>query len=149
MSRVFGSHLPLVLCLLGLAGAAFGQQSPPKKLPTIKRDTGVAEGKTDAEAAVKKEYSPALAEENLAVGKQYFKKGNYDAAISRFQDAIEYQPSLIDAYDALGRAFEKKGDKVRAAAVYRDFVKNNPKSPKVAEFNARSDRLEKEVAAKK
>jgi tetratricopeptide (TPR) repeat protein len=134
---------------VGLAIPGLGQQAPPRKPPTIIRDTGVAEGKTDAETAVKKEYNPALAEANLEKGKFYLKSGNYDAAISRFQDAIEYHPKLAEAYDGLGRALEKKGDKQKALTVYLDFVKKNPTAPKAGEFKSRGERLEKELAKKK
>jgi tetratricopeptide (TPR) repeat protein len=137
----------LSLALMTVSG--YGQQAPARKPPTIIRDTGVAEGKTDAEVAVKKEYNPALAAADLERGKFYFKNGNYDAAISRFQEALEYHPKLVDAYDALGRAYEKKGDLEKAMNVYKDFVKKNPDAPKVADFKSRSDRLEKELGKKK
>ena len=133
----------LLLVLPALAGAGSDQKTPPKKPPGLIRDTGVAEGKTEAEAVIKKEYNPLLAQKNLEIGKDYLKKGNFNAAISRFQDAIEYQPSLVAAYDALGRAYEKKGDKVRAATVYRDFVTKYPDSSKAPDFKSRASRLEK------
>jgi tetratricopeptide (TPR) repeat protein len=147
MSRPGGFRICFLLSSLAVSGLA--QQAPPKKIPTIIRDTGVAEGKTDAEAAVKKEYSPVLAERNLNIGKFYLKNRNYDAAILRFLDAIEYHPALLEAYDALGRAYEKKGDLGKALVAYRDCIKNNPDSPKVSDFKKRSDRLEKELAKKK
>ncbi len=133
----------LLLGLAAFASAGFIQQTPTKKPPGLIRDTGVAEGKSEAEAVIKKEYNPLLAQKNLEIGKDYFKKGNYNAAISRFQDAIEYQPSLVAAYDALGRAYEKKGDKVKAAAVYRDFLTKYPDSSKASDFKSRASRLEK------
>jgi tetratricopeptide (TPR) repeat protein len=133
----------LLLVLLALAGAGFIQQAPPKKPPGLIRDTGVAEGKTEAEAVIKKEYNPLLAEQNLKIGYSYFKKGNYGGAISRFQDAIEYQPSLVAAYDALGRAYEKKGDKAKAVAVYKEFLTKYPDSSKASDFKLRTSRLEK------
>lgn len=147
MFRPGGFWIGLLLFPLTLSG--YAQQAPPRKVPTIIRDTGVAEGKTDAETAVKKEYSPVLAEKNLDVGKFYVKTRNYDAAILRFQEAIEYQPSLVEAYDALGRAYEKNGDPGKALATYRDFIKRNPDSSKVAEFKRRGDELEKELSKKK
>ncbi len=128
---------------LAFAGGSVTQQTPPKKPPALIRDTAIADGKTEAEAVIKKEYNPMLAGKNLDIGKSYFKKGNYDAAISRFQDAIEYQPSLIAAYEALGRAYEKKGDKAKAIAVYKDYVSKYPDSSKAADFKSRASRLEK------
>lgn len=132
-----------VLVLPAVAGAAFPQQTPPKKPPALIRDTGVAEGKTDAETVIKKEYNPLQAEKNLKIGNTYFKKGNYEAAISRYQDAIEYQPSLFAAYDALGRAYEKKGERAKALEVYRDFLGKYPDFSKASEFKSRIARLEK------
>ncbi len=135
--------LALVAILPMYTRAGFPQQVPAKKPPALVRDTDVAEGKNEAEAVLKKEYNPALAEQNLKIGNFYFKKGNYDAAIQRFQDAIEYQPSLVAAYDSLGRAYEKKGDKTRALAVYKDFLTKYPDSSKATDFKSRSARLEK------
>ncbi len=134
----------LVLGIFGLPAVGIAQhQAPPKKPPGLVRDTGVADGKTDAETAAKKEYSPMLAEKSLKIGDFYFKRGNYDAAIPRYQDAIEYQPNLVQAYDGLGRAYEKKGDKAKALAVYKVFLNKYPDSPKAADFKSRSERLEK------
>ena len=133
----------LLLVFFAIATMGFSQVTSPQKPPALIRDTGVAEGKTDVETAKKKEHNPMLAMENLKIGNYYLKKGNYVAAIGRFQDAIEYQPNLIDAYDALGRAYEKKGDKEKAIAVYKDVLKRYPESPKAAEFKSRTAKLEK------
>lgn len=133
----------VALSLPCFADASPGLQNPPKKPPALIRDTGVAEGKTEADTVIKKEYSPPLAEKSLMIGNGYFKKGNYDAAISRYLEAIDYQPNLVEAYDALGRAYEKKGDKVNALAVYKNFLAKYPDSPKAQEFKSRSAKLEK------
>jgi tetratricopeptide (TPR) repeat protein len=107
------------------------------------RDTDVADGKTDAETAKKKEYSPIKAQADLKVGDYYYKQGNYSAAIGRYQEALEYQPSLVEAFEGLGRTYEKKGDKEKALVVYRSFLKNFPDSSKAQEFQALCAKLEK------
>jgi tetratricopeptide (TPR) repeat protein len=146
----FISRLVLGVFALTIAGFA---QTPPQKPPALIRDTGVADGKTNPEAAKEKEYNPLKAEQNLKIGDFYFKQGNYVAAIGRYEDAIAYQPSLVAAYDALGRAYEKKADKDKAPeekkadtdkalAVYKDFLKNYPNSPMAAEFRSRCARLQ-------
>jgi tetratricopeptide (TPR) repeat protein len=127
------------------AGSSLVGSAQTRKPPTIIRDTGVAEGKEDAETSVKKEYNPALAQDNLEKGKFYLKNGNYDAAISRFQDAIEYHPKLVEAYDALGRTYEKKGDRQKAIGAYKTFLDLNPGAPEIAEFKSRIQQLEKEL----
>lgn len=141
--RRFLAILPcLALFLTALAHIGNSQQTPPRKPPALIRDTGVAEGKAEAETVIKKEYNPLLAEKNLKIADQYMKKRNYDAAISRYQDAIEFQPSLVAAYEGLGRAYEKKGDKVKAVAVYRDFLTKYPDSPEASKFKSRSAKFE-------
>jgi tetratricopeptide (TPR) repeat protein len=132
----------LILGALIIAAIGF-TQGLPKKPPVLIRDTDVADGKTDAETAKKKEYSPAKAQEDLKVGDYYSKQGNYAAAISRYQEAIEYQPNLVEAFESLGRAYEKKGDKEKALAVYKTFLKNFPDSPKAQEFQTLCAKLEK------
>jgi tetratricopeptide (TPR) repeat protein len=132
----------VLLALFALTGAAYSQTAAQKP-PALIRDTGVAEGKVDAETVVKKEYSPMRAAESLKVGDFYLKKKNYVAAIERYRDAIEYQPNLIAAYDALGRAYEKSGANDKALAVYRDVLQKFPESPKAPEFKSRCARLEK------
>jgi tetratricopeptide (TPR) repeat protein len=144
MPCLTGWFFCLALIPSALPGVGFPRQVPTKKPPALIRDTGVAEGKTDAETVLKKEYNPRLAQKSLEVGKDYLKKGNYEAAISRFLEAIEYQPDLVAAYDVLGRAYEKNGDKARALGVYKDFLTRYPDSSKASEFKSRSARLEKE-----
>ena len=146
MFRAAMAICPLILILSVTTGTLSGRQGLPKKPPALVRDTGVAEGKTEAEAVVKKEYNPPLAEKNLTIGNSYFKKGNYDAAISRYLEAIDYYPNLYAAHDALGRAYEKKGDDAKALTVYRDFLAKYPDSPKAGEFKSRIKRLEKKSA---
>jgi len=130
----------LIFALLAAAPASGGAQA---KKPALIRDTSVAEGKEDPETAKAKLYNPLMAEKSVKIGDFYLKRKNYDAAIQRYQEALEYQPNRIEAFVALGRAYEKKGDPQKAVAVYRDFLEKFPSSPKAAEFRARIARLEK------
>jgi len=132
-----------VFVIWALAGTAMVYpQSPPRK-PALIRDTAVADGKEDAEAAKKKLYNPMMAEKSVKIGDFYLNKKNYDAAIQRYQEALEYQPNRIEAFEALGRAYEKKGEKDKALAVYKDFIEKYPASPKVAEFRSKMAKLQK------
>ena len=142
MRRVERFAICSLLAMLALRGAAFCQTTS-QKTPTLIRDTGVSEGKANAETVIKKEFNPVRAAESLKIGDFYAKKKNYVAAIERYREALEYQPDLFDAHDALGRAYEKSGANDKALAVYRDFLKTFPESPKTAEFKSRCARLEK------
>ncbi len=130
------------LSALILTGIGFAQE-PPRKPPALIRDTDVAEGKTDADTARKKEYSPLKADDSLKKGNFYFKQKDYAGAIVRFQEAIEYQPDLAEAYVALGKVYEKRGEKEKALAVYKRFLKDFPQSTKAAQFQDLCARLEK------
>jgi len=143
MQRAENLVIFLALALTAFNGAAFGQAAAQKP-PVLIRDTAVAEGKTDAETVIKKEYNPMRAAESLKIGDFYLKRKNYVAAIERYLEALEYQPGLIAAHDALGRAYEKSGSRDKALAVYRNVVQKFPDSPKAAEFKSRIARLEKQ-----
>lgn len=131
-----------LLILAPFAALPARGQSEAKK-PALIRDTSVAEGKEDPETAKKKIYNPLMAEKSVKIGDFYLKRKNYDAAIRRYQEALEYQPNRIEAFAALGRAYEKKGDPQKAIAVYRDFLEKFPSSPKAGEFRSRIATLEK------
>ena len=119
-------------------------QSQNSRKPTLIRDTEIAEGKDNTDAAKPKEPNPLLAEQNINIGNFYFKKKNYIAAIQRYLEAIEYQPDSVKAYEALARAYEKKGEKDNAIETYRKFIEKYPDSPQCSEFRNMIADLEKE-----
>ena len=49
-------------------------------------------------------FDPYHAEKSMEIGTFYFKKGNYDAAIDRFEEATRYQPTLAKPWRLLGEA---------------------------------------------
>lgn len=118
-------------------------QEQPRRRPELIVDTDVAEGKEEEKVEQPKEYNPQLASQNLKVGNYYFKKKNYDAAIQRYIEAIGFQPNLSEAYSALARAYEKNGSLSKAIQAFKAFIQNNPDSPKVAEFQAQAEKLQK------
>lgn len=114
-----------------------------RREPALIRDTDAAEGKEAADTSAVKEPNPALCERNLTIGNYYYKQKNYEAAISRYLEAIEYQADSDRAYDALTRAYEKSDQPAKAIAAYKQFIEKNPKSPRVSEFRVRLGKLEK------
>jgi outer membrane protein assembly factor BamD (BamD/ComL family) len=133
-------------CLLFISVSLFpppGLGRSGQRKPALIRDTAVAEGKEDADAAKEKAYNPLMAEKSVKIGDFYLKKKNYDAAIQRYREALEYQPNRIEAFEALGRAYEKKGDTVSAATVYKDFLNKFPSSPRADDFRSRLAKIEK------
>ncbi len=116
-------HLPiLVLLLLAYAAGARGQ-SPPEPLP----------------------FDPLHAEKNIEVGNYYMKKGNYDAAIERFQEAARLKPNFARPYRLLGEAYEKKGDKAEAVKAYRKYLEILPAAEDAGKIHKRVEKLSREL----
>src|SRR5690242_20525139 len=63
-----------------------------------------------APAPAEPTYDPVRADKSVEIGAFYLKRGNYDAAIERFQDATHFQPKLARPYALMGEAYERKGD---------------------------------------
>ena len=118
---------------VSLALLLFGQT----KRPVLIRDTDKAEGKDEAEVTKPKEYDPSLAEKSLSIGNFYYKKGNYDAAVDRYREALEYQPDLTKARDALQRAC------TRALADHQAYIRKNPNALDLDQHREKIARLEK------
>ena len=143
MKRIEKLLICFVLLSFSLTAFAVAQSGASRK-PALIRDTGEEEEES-AKAQEPKERNPALAEQNINIGNQYFKKRNYIAAIDRYLSALEYQPDSIPACEALGRAYEKNGDISKAVDLYTNFAMKNPNSPKASEFRAKAAKLQKYV----
>jgi hypothetical protein len=84
--------------------------SPPAKQKPPKPNTDTA----TQNAPDQPKWDPLRAEKDLEVGQYYMKRGDYDAAIDRFNDAIEAKPGYAIPFRWLGEAEEKKGVKKKA-----------------------------------
>jgi tetratricopeptide (TPR) repeat protein len=113
--------------------------------PRLIRDTDIAEGKDESEAAAPKEPNPVLAVQNVNIGNYYLKQQNYAAAIQRFLEAIEYQVDLLQAYEGLAQAYEKNGQIPKAIDAFKGFLEKNPDSPKAKQFQSKLAKLEKKI----
>jgi len=80
------------------AGAPPTKQKPPKP----NTDTATQN------APDQPKWDPLRAEKDLEVGQYYMKRGDYDAAIDRFNDAIEAKPGFAIPFRWLAEAEEKK-----------------------------------------
>jgi tetratricopeptide (TPR) repeat protein len=71
-------------------------------------------------------WDPLRSEKSIEVGQYYLKKGDYDAAIDRFQDAALYHPGYALPYKFLGEAQEKKGLKADAVKSFEKYLNLYP-----------------------
>lgn len=87
---------------------------------------------------------PVGAGRSMDVGTFYLKKGNYDAAIDRFQDAAQRQHKLAKPYLFMGEAYEKKNDPASAITAYRKYLELFRAAPDKDKVNKRIEKLEAE-----
>lgn len=84
---------------------------------------------------------PASVEEDIQVGTFYMHKGDTDAAIPRFQDAIRQQPRLGKPRILLAEAYEKKGDKPNAAKSYKEYLQVFPNAADKKKIEKKIEKL--------
>ena len=83
----------------------------------------------------------ASAEKDMEVGTFYMHKGDTDAAIPRFQDAIRKQPKLGKPRILLAEAYEKKGDNLNAVKSYQESLRAFPHAPDKKKIEKKIEKL--------
>jgi tetratricopeptide (TPR) repeat protein len=112
----------------------------PGERPTIRLRPDAGAPAAPAEPALPV-LDPVGASRSLDVGTFYMKKGDYDAAIDRFQEAAQRQPKLAKPYLLMGEAYEKKNDPASAVTAYRKYLQLFPKAPDQDKVNKRVEKL--------
>src|SRR5215472_14786880 len=86
-------------------------------------------GDGDAEVGEFHPWDPHKATKCIEVGDYYYKQGNYRAAVSRYEEALEWKPRDAEATYKLGEVQEKTGDLKGALGNYQAYLKILPKGP--------------------
>ncbi len=73
------------------------------------------------------------------------KRGNYDAAIDRFQEAARYEPKAAKPWLLLGEAYEKKHDNPHALESYKKYLELFPTAEDAAKIQKRIGELEEKI----
>ena len=124
------SALPILLALL--SGRVLAQQQAPKQEEQPQSET----------------YDAYHAEKALEIGLFYMKKGDLDAAIDRFQDAIRLRSNFARPRLLLGEAYEKKNDKAQALKYYKEYLQILPHGPDAKKVRGRIEKLSRELDRK-
>lgn len=90
-------------------------------------------------------YNPYRAVHDVEVGKFYLKRGDVDAAISRFKDAMLYKDNYAEPRLLLGECYEKKNDPATAIRYYQEYLKILPDSPESKKVRERIERLQEKL----
>jgi tetratricopeptide (TPR) repeat protein len=91
-------------------------------------------------------WDPERAEKDLEVGQYYMRKGDYDAAIDRFNDALLAKPGFAVPFRLLGEAQEKKGLKKKALKSYQKYLDLVPHADDAEKIRKKVEKLEREKA---
>ena len=94
-------------------------------------------------------WDPLRAEKDIEVGQHYMRKGDYDAAMDRFQDAIEAKPGYAIPFRYLGEAQEKKGLKKQAIKSYQRYLDLYPHAEDAEKIKKKLEKLYKDVGKEK
>ena len=141
----------ILVVLLGLAAAQKdprphdGEYSSSKDtkvdLTPPPRDPNRPLGGPDDDVQEFHPYDPHRAEKNVEIGDYYLKRGNYQAAISRYREALQFKPNDAIATYQLGVALEKSGALDEALHSYESYLKILPRGPSAAAARQALERL--------
>jgi tetratricopeptide (TPR) repeat protein len=137
-------QLALVVLLLALTTAAQqGDQkpSPPAGPPPGESSSSKPPSQPPATTPDAGSYDPVSAEDDIEVGAFYMHKGDIDAAISRYKDAIRLRSNFAKPRLLLAEAYEKKNDKASALKYYEEYLEVFPKAPDAKKIHSKIEKL--------
>ena len=117
-----GGAFLLVLAIAIVVGvcapaAAAGQYSSSSSASSAKSNSDQKKDRKPAETP---------AEEDVDVGTFYMHKGDYGAAISRFDSAVQRDPKNAKAHLLLAESYDKQGNWSAALNAYQDYLREFP-----------------------
>ncbi len=92
-------------------------------------------------------YDPHKSEKDIEVGDFYYKRGNYKAAVSRYQEALYYNSRNPLATFKLADALEKDNQLDDAAVYYSEYDRLYPDGAQITEVKTALQRLAPRVQA--
>ena len=137
------SLLALLLMLPALSAQereklAAEQQAPPSSpAPPLPQN----QGKPQPAQANSAPYNPLPAEKDVEVGTYYMRKGDLDAAIPRFEEAIQLRPDWGKPRLLLAELYEKKHDPGSAVKYYKEYLQVYPHAPDAERIQKKIEKL--------
>ena len=108
--------------------------------PIDKSELPPEEDKSDAPKVFS--FNPVQSQREVGAGDFYFKKGNYTAAISRYDEATKWNDGNAEAWMRLGEAQEKKGNRKAAREAYQKYLEIAPDAKNAKEIKNRLAKLQ-------
>ena len=121
------------LCGLLAISPVFAQQkatAPEQKPPSEVQVPDDSQMPEDDESVKPETFplNPLESDRNIKVGNYYWHKGNYRAALERYERATRYNPSSAEAFFKVGEAEEKLKHKEAARAAFQRVIQVAPDS---------------------
>jgi tetratricopeptide (TPR) repeat protein len=91
-------------------------------------------------------YNPMKALKAIEVGDYYYKQANYNAAISRYREALDFKPHDGEATFKLAEVLNKTGDLPGATENYQDYLKVLPNGPHAKKAKDALEKLKAKMA---
>ncbi|HEY4949782.1 MAG TPA: tetratricopeptide repeat protein [Candidatus Acidoferrales bacterium] len=88
-------------------------------------------------------WDPFHAQQDVDVGMFYLHKGDVDAAITRFEDAIRLRANFAKPRLLLAEAYEKKNDPSEALRYYKEYLQVLPNAPDAKKIREKIEKLSK------
>jgi tetratricopeptide (TPR) repeat protein len=147
--------IALALCLF-VPKAAHAQEQPSKPpqpaspqpaspQPTAPQPSQVPADKSDPNQP--QVYDPYHAMKAMEVGQYYLRKGDTEAALDRFQDAIRYKYDFARPRLLIAEIYERRHDNAQAIRYYSEYLKILPQAPDAKRIKERIDKLSKLIEA--
>ncbi len=154
MTAVRAMALWFAAALLSATALLAFQQDPPAAPPPPAKPQDQAKPKPNTDNAAQSapdqpKWDPLRADKDIEVGKYYMNKGDVDAAIDRFTDAIDAKPGFAIPFRYLGEAYEKKGQKKPAVKAYQRYLDLYPKAEDGEKIRKKIEKLHKEIDKEK
>ena len=86
-------------------------------------------------------FNQVQSQKQILAGDYYFKKGNYVAAASRYDEATKWNDGNAEAWLRLGEAQEKKSNARGARTAYEKFLELSPDAKNSADVKKRLAKL--------
>jgi len=131
-------RVALFSCLVfNMSLAIIGAQQQPAK-PTVPKDDPVRLLPSDS------------ASKSVEIGDFYLRRKKYQAALSRFQEALHTDPHYAPAYRELGKVYEKMGQWKKSLDSYQKYLDELPSAKDAREardIHKAIARMQKEIVA--
>jgi cytochrome c-type biogenesis protein CcmH/NrfG len=118
-------------------------QSPPASPPSSSSSSSSKPSQTQPQTQPREiaTFDPPNAENDVEIGNFYLHKGDANAAIPRFQEAVQLKPKYAKARLLLAEAYEKTHDKDDAVKTYQDYLKAFPNAPDATKIQKKIEKM--------